>query len=203
MTDKTLKTGLWTPRSPEETQALYRDWAVDYDADVLDSGYVTPTRVASALANVIPKTVRIIDFGCGTGLSGQALYDIGFKDLDGTDVTQEMLSIAKERGIYKKTWLSDIGEMSFGRGAYGAIVACGVVSLGAAPASTLGQLVAKLETGGVLALSFNDPTLQDDSYSDALVAEIANGRAEVLFREHGPHLPGKGMGSDVIVLRRR
>ena len=204
MTDKNdvLRPALWTPRPVEETIAVYADWAKTYDADVTARGYRTPGRLAKALAEYLPPDAAILDFGCGTGIGGMALKAAGFTTLDGTDVTAEMLEKAAATGIYRKTWLSVPGELSFGKAAYRAIVAVGVISLGAAPAETLAPLVAKLGSGGLLALSYNDPTLADDSYANALAAEIGAGHVEVIFREHGPHLEDVGMGSDIIILRR-
>ena len=204
MSDKkdVLRPALWVRRPVEETIAVYADWADSYDADVTARGYRTPERLAQALARYLPLDAEILDFGCGTGIGGMALKKTGFTTLDGTGVTAEMLERAAATGIYRKTWLSAPGELSFGKAAYDAIVAVGVISLGAAPAETLAPLVAKLGPGGILALSYNDPTLSDDSYTNALAAEIGAGHVEVVFREHGPHLDDVGMGSDVIVLRR-
>ncbi len=53
MTNDTLDTKLWKPRSVDDTMALYRDWSATYDADVLASGYATPTRAATALAPLV------------------------------------------------------------------------------------------------------------------------------------------------------
>lgn len=205
MADKkdVLRPELWTPRPVEETMAVYAAWAETYDADIMARGYHTPDRIAEALQARIKPDRCILDFGCGTGLSGKVLQQAGFSNLHGTDITAEMLEKAAARGVYGKTWLSQPGELSFGRGAYPAIVAAGVVSLGAAPPETLGALVAKLNTGGMLALSFNDPTLDDQSYADALGTEVGSGRAEIVFREHGPHLDDVDMGADIIILRRR
>ncbi len=205
MTDKknVVKPDLWTSRPVEETIAVYAEWAETYDADITARGYHTPNRIARALAPLIKPDAAILDFGCGTGFSGQVLRQHGFTRFDGTDVTAEMLEKATARGIYNKTWLSVPGELSFGRGAYKAITAVGVVSLGAAPADTLDALMTKLDSGDLLAFSYNDPTLADGSYLDALGRQIGAGLAEVVFREHGPHLDDVDMGSDVIILRRR
>lgn len=197
-----LRPALWTPRPVAETIAVYADWADNYDADIMGRGYQTPARLAAALAAHTARDVAVLDFGCGTGVSGAALHRAGFEMIDGTDVTAEMLQKATARGIYGQTWLSQPGEFAFEKGVYQAIVAVGVISLGAAPPETLAPLVAKLDPGGLLALSFNDPTLADLSYTDALAAEVAQARAEIIFREHGPHLDDVGMGSDVIILRR-
>lgn len=39
---------------------------------------------------------RILDVGCGTGRTTFALYDIGFKDIIGLDLTPEMIAAAEE-----------------------------------------------------------------------------------------------------------
>ncbi|MEJ8560615.1 methyltransferase domain-containing protein [Yoonia sp. GPGPB17] len=204
MTNKkdVLQPSLWTPRPVEETIAVYANWADNYDAEVSARGYQTPDRLAAALAAHAAKPVAILDFGCGTGIGGAALRRAGFETIDGTDITPEMLAKAAARGIYRRTWHSTPDDMGFQTGTYPIIVAVGVISLGAAPAETLAPLVAKLNSDGLLALSFNDPTLKDHSYEDALQAEVSSGNAEVIFREHGPHLDDVGMGSDVIILRR-
>lgn len=204
MTKKTdvLRPALWTRRPVAETIAVYADWADDYEADVTARGYRTPDRLAAALAACAATDSVILDFGCGTGIGGAALRRAGFLTIDGTDVTAEMLDKAAARDIYRRTWLGTPDEMGFDKGFYDVIVAVGVISLGAAPAETLAPLVALLDVGGLLAMSFNDPTLEDQSYTDALHEQVAQGHAALIFRAHGPHLDDVNMGSDVIILRR-
>ncbi len=202
MANDPLNTQLWKPRSVEETMALYRGWAATYDADVLGSGYVTPTRAAAALAPMMDLAAPILDFGCGTGLSGLALQAAGFPTIDGTDITPEMLDGARTKGIYRRLWLCVPGFLDLEPGAYAAILAAGVVSLGAAPPETLDLLLGVLNPGGYLAFSYNDPTLADARFTGKLDDLLAGGTVTLAFRGHGPHLPDKGMGSDVIILRR-
>ncbi len=199
----TLKEPLWVPRPVEETLAMYADWAATYDADVTGAGYATPARIANALDGRVPYTARVLDFGCGTGLSGLALKDIGFTKIDGTDISAQMLDFAQTRAVYGALWQSQPGTLDITRGTYDAIVATGVISLGAAPPETLDLVLSKLAPGGLLALSFNDPTIAEGSYDAALQAAQNANTCTVVFRENGPHLPGKNMGSDVMVLRRQ
>lgn len=196
-----LNPALWTERTVDETVAVYRDWAATYDADVDAHGYRTPPRLAAALAPLLNPCARVLDFGCGTGVSGAALRAAGLGPLHGTDITPEMIEIAGSKGIYDRLWLSAAGQAPT-TGAYDAIVAAGVVSLGAAPPETLDLLLDALEAGGLLALSFNDPTLADGRYDARLQARLADGSATLVSREHGPHLDDMDMGSDVIVMRR-
>lgn len=198
MSNTPLKPQLWTPRPVAETVQVYTDWADSYDLDVKERGYVTPMRIAEALAAHISPGTCILDFGCGTGLSGLALQTLGLGPLHGTDITKAMVDEAQEKGIYEKLWVSEPGESP--PSGYGAIVATGVVSLGAAPPETFDLLLDALEPGGLFALSFNDPTLEDGSYDARLTARADD--FEMLHRAHGPHLTAADMGCDVMVLRR-
>lgn len=203
MSDKTpMKPQLWTTRSVDDTIAVYRDWAATYDADVGARGYHTPMRLAQALKPYLEPDALILDFGCGTGLSGAAMRASGYTRLHGTDITPEMLDQADAKGIYEKLWLGTPGDPPAQPNSYAAIIATGVVSLGAAPPETLDLLVQALGPGGLVALSFNDPTLEDGRYESQLQEQVANGAVEILFRENGPHLDDMNMGSDVIVLKR-
>mgnify|MGYP000140699585 CR=1 FL=1 len=198
--DTPLTAQLWTARSAEETRAIYSDWASHYDADVTGAGYKTPARIAAALAKASDDlTAPILDFGCGTGLSGKALSAAGFTTIDGTDITPEMVDRARALDLYRHLTVSEPGAGP--DPGYAAIAASGAVSLGAAPPETLGTLVAALAPGGLLALSYNDATLADTAYRDALQTVLAT-TAKLLSEEYGPHLTAKDMGSTVYVLRK-
>jgi len=69
--DKTYNTS-----GDDAMRALYDDWADSYEAEVGENGYATPARLARALATITgDKAQAILDYGCGTGLSGAALAD--------------------------------------------------------------------------------------------------------------------------------
>ena len=203
MTDGS-KDDLWQPKSVEETQRIYADWAEAYDADVAGWGYATPARVALALRRAGANVEKpVLDYGCGTGLSGVALRSVGFDVIDGTDISPEMLARAEARGVYRQVWRSAPGSLGHIKPAdYPILSACGVVSLGAAPPETLDMLVGALGAGGLLAFSFNDATLADRAYTDRLDIACLAPDIEMIFEEHGPHLPAKNMESTVFVLRK-
>lgn len=202
--DKDMPQGLWAPRTVDDTLKLYADWAGSYEADVAAYGYVTPARVARALAaQTDDKTAPVFDFGCGTGLSGAALTAEGFTTLDGTDISAEMMAQAKAKGVYKSVFAGEPGAIP-DLSPYAAVTATGVISLGAAPAETLAALLGAMTPGSLLALSYNDATLLSADYLNALADVQSNGTARLLTADYGPHLPEKdgARGSTVYVLRR-
>ena len=204
MTDDDPKNQLWTRHTVEETQDIYRRWAKDYDKDVAEWGYATPGRVAMALRISGGNVEKgVLDFGCGTGLSGMALAAVGFQVIDGTDISPEMLKQAEARGAYRQVWLGEPGSLGhIGAGDYPVICACGVVSLGAAPPETLELLVGAMAPGNLLGFSYNEATLADRGYTDALDRVCLMPDMELVFEEDGPHLPGKNLSSTVYVLKR-
>ncbi len=187
-----------------ETNAFYSDWAATYDAELTASGYATPARCAAALeAHAPAPDIKVLDIGCGTGLSGAALRAAGFSNVTGSDVNPDMLARAEERGVYRAVWQADPdAPFPFDVGDYDAISAIGVIGRGAAPIGVLEGALAKLATGGLCIFSFNDHTLEDPSFEAAIARETDSGRFALRFREHGPHIPAKGLDAVVYVLER-
>ena len=189
--------------SQEATDAFYSDWAATYDAEVIANGYQTPARAAAALAKNADLATKILDIGCGTGYSGYHFSQAGFTNIIGTDPNAEMLRIAAERGIYTQTWLTDLFDpFPFEQGAYGVIAAIGVIGTGAAPASVLADVIAKLSTGGKVIFSFNDHALEEPEFPAARDALLEGGSVKELYREYGDHLTAQGLKSDVYIFEK-
>ncbi|WP_037306908.1 class I SAM-dependent DNA methyltransferase [Ruegeria halocynthiae] len=203
MSDKYLK-DVYDLNTPQATRAHYQKWAASYDAEVGAHGYATPGRVAEALWSKLPKPqIPILDYGCGTGLSGQALRAAGFEVIDGVDPTPKMLEGAAAKGVYRTLSSFEITDPEpLNQGAYKAITAIGVIGAGAAPPDVFDMLIQALPKGGFLAFSFNDHTLEDVSYTSHLNDCLASGTARLLFREYGPHLPGMDLKSEVYIVEK-
>jgi len=189
----------------EKTRAFYEEWAASYEAETLANGYVTPGRCAAALAEcAADKNAPLLDLGCGTGLSGVAFRDIGFVCIDGTDFSEEMLACARtKQGVYRNLVASDLNDPLPGApGDYANIAAVGVFSPGHAPPEMIDAVIEKLPRSGCFVFSLNDHALEIPGYEARIDALVDRGRAEVAFREYGDHLPGRGLGAVVAVLRR-
>ena len=194
----------YTARTPEETRQLYDDWAASYEAEIAENGYATPGRCAAALAaHMEDKSAPILDFGCGTGLSGLALKLAGFSTIDGVDLSADMLAQAGDKAAYRSLAQIGPGSPPPGHvGDYAAIAAIGVIGAGAAPIGTFDLIMGALGRGGKFVLSFNDHALEDP-VNEARISEWTDcGAARLLFKEYGPHLPGIGVNANVYVLEK-
>jgi len=85
-------------------QDVYTKFSKDYDNNVSQDQYTGPPRLADKIASLYPeeKEIKILDFGCGTGLVADALSVKGFTNIDGTDCNQGLLDVAESKGIIKK-----------------------------------------------------------------------------------------------------
>ena len=180
-----------------DSRELYASWAVTYDKEVQKNGYVTPDRVANALKDVVT------DYGCGTGLSGSALQAVGFENIDGLDVSQEMVSLAEKKSIYKNLRVFDPStEIPVHSDQYKIITAIGVIGAGAAPLPVFDSLFALLPQNGLFAFSFNDHTLNDPNYEKKVEKYLSSGHATILHKSYGNHLPKANLKSNIYILRK-
>lgn len=200
MTRRFLDT-VYQANDPDDVRALYDDWAQSYEAEIAENGYVTPARCAEALRAFTDPQAPVLDFGCGTGLSGLALRLAGFSTIDGVDLSPAMLARAESKGVYRT--LSPIGPEDPIPQGYAAIAAIGVVSPGAAPLPVLDRLIDSLQRGGLIVFSFNDHALEHPEYATKAQALVASGTMRERFREHGDHLPGIDLKSTVYVFEKQ
>ena len=203
MTEKFLEK-VYDARDAASTRDLYDAWSASYEAEVAENGYVTPGRCAAALAeHMTDMSAPILDFGCGTGLSGLALKTAGFETIDGVDLSEEMLAKARDKKLYRTLQRIEADvPLSHSPGEYAAIAAIGVIGAGAAPISALHMLMNSLDSGGLLVLSFNDHALEDPANEAGLNEWLDCGAARLLFKEHGPHLTKIDLKSCVYVIEK-
>lgn len=192
---------------PAEVRDYYDAWAKSYDAELIANGYASPARVAAALATrAADLAAPVLDYGCGTGMSGEALIAAGFSVLDGADPSAEMLRVADAKGVYRSLVQLDLDLDAegppFASGSYAVVAAIGLIGPGAAPLELFDQLLDLVGDGGLFGVSFNEHALSDPAYAAKLDQQRIDGMAEVVFEELGPHLPGLGIRSTVYVLRR-
>ena len=187
-----------------DSRELYASWAATYDKEVQKNGYVTPKRIANALKDVVTdQSDFILDYGCGTGLSGFALQAVGFENINGLDVSQEMVSLAEKKSIYKNLKVFDpFTEIPVYPDQYKIITAIGVIGAGAAPLQVFDSLFTLLPRNGLFAFSFNDHTLNDPSYEKKVESCLSKGHATMLHKSYGDHLPKANLKSNIYILKK-
>ncbi len=165
---------VYAAKSPAELAAAYADWAATYDAETFRDGYHLPFTIAAWVArHVRPGDGPLLDAGCGTGITGPVLRALGYDDLEGLDLSPDMLRLAHARDAYVRLTEAELGApLPFESGRFAAFLSTGVFTAGHAPPDALDELVRIVRPGGHCIFTVRDVVLPAFGRKmDALEAE--------------------------------
>ena len=190
-------------KNSEDARKMYDRWAEVYDSDLKNVDYQQPARCAEALSRHITAAgAKILDVGCGTGLSGMALKNAGFDSLDGCDISEGMLERAEKLGIYGRLFPCDLNQppIDSETAQYDAVTAVGVFSFGHILPDAVDELLRVIKAGGHIIIGLNDHYYEEGSLTAKLASLEKAGAITILSKEHGEHIPGNVLKGWVIAI---
>jgi predicted TPR repeat methyltransferase len=137
------------------TEALVRNydkWAETYDSDMSSLGYLNPAVAASLVSRYVrPGDEPILDAGVGTGILGEVLHAVGYRNLTGIDISEGMLARARVKKLYRELRKAVLGEtLEFADASFATIVSTGVFTTGHATPASFDELLRITRPGGHL-----------------------------------------------------
>ena len=191
-----------------QTRELYDDWAKSYDSDMAETSqdYVGPAiataHVLSSLnVPAIPPNVEILDAGCGTGLVGIHLAKVGATAIDGIDLSQGMLDVARKTGAYRDLATADLsGPIQFPNGKYGVVVCVGTLTQGHVGPEAFDELVRVTQHGGFVVATVLDAIWQPEGYEGKVNALQKEGKVKLVSAEIEDYRRGAGVRARMVVL---
>ncbi|MER9007637.1 class I SAM-dependent methyltransferase [Mesorhizobium sp. M0862] len=155
---------------------FYRSWASSYELDVGRDGYCGPTVVAELAGTVQTAyfaneraAIAILDAGCGTGLVGVQLERLGFRLIEGLDLSEEMAEKARQTGVYRhvRAGVDLNGPLfEYSSGSYDITVCCGVLTLGHVRPEALRELARVTRPKGFIIASTRKSYAEATSFKD-------------------------------------
>lgn len=140
----------------DDLRRLYADWAETYDSGfAVEMDFRLPGRVADEFLRA-KGTGPVLDFGCGTGLCGARLADLGIGPVDGVDLSPEMLAVAARKEVYRTLIEGNIldGPM-LNDGTYAGVTSSGTFTKGHVGPEAIEALLHCAAPGALFALSIN------------------------------------------------
>ncbi len=149
---------VYSATTSEGLSAAYAAWAASYDSETAALGYLLPFLIAAWVARHVPADEGpLLDAGCGTGLTGPQLKALGYADISGLDLSQEMLAVAATRNAYGELKQAVLGgPLPWPDGHFRAFFSTGVFTMGHAPAAGLRDLVRITRRGGHAVFTVRD-----------------------------------------------
>ena len=152
MTKQNRVQWVYSSRGNRELAERYDQWAKDYEADLeKDFAWRGPQTTGEYFAKYVSHDARILDAGAGTGLMGQILSKLGYRNLIAMDLSQGMLEEARKKNVYQEFHQMVMGEsLGFDTASFDAVVSVGVLTVGHAPANSLDELVRITKPNGYI-----------------------------------------------------
>jgi len=179
--------GVYKSQNEDELIVAYKDWALVYDKDNDDVlGTVSqPNSVQIFHEYIKDSKLKIIDVGCGTGLVGLELKNLGFSNFDGIDISQEMIDIAQGRG-YNSLFLGNLNKLlPIGSNSYDAALCVGVFTHGHVGPERFSELVRIVKPEGIICFTINENVYESQGFDIAIKHLESTNIWEVLdIRKH-------------------
>lgn len=189
----------------EETRRVYGEWAEAYDRDTLDGmGYVAPGIVAKELSALVAEDAKVLDAGCGTGLVGEELKELGFKAIDGIDLSEEMLEIARRKQAYERLEPADMTQpLKIEDACYDAAVSVGVFTSGHVKPQALDELARVTRKGAPIVVTVHEKVWDAEGYPDYLDSMEKRGLVRIRAVKDSPYHGKEGYRCQLCVLESR
>lgn len=178
MSDDHSLDGAYALKTPEDSVALYKGWAETYDSEFAAThGYVLPNKVAETFLAEGGQG-PVLDVGAGTGLIAEALGDVV---VDGIDISQDMLDVAGNKGLYRNRICADLTQtLDIADGAYGGFTSSGTFTHGHVGPVCLPELMRIAAPGALFVLSIYGEVFDSAGFGSAFADLVADGTIEPL-----------------------
>merc|ERR1740121_223534 len=188
------------PKTADGARQLYDSWAADYDAALRSWSYPAPMRTATLLKEYLPDNLRdgaVLDSGCGTGLSGEALLELGFKRLVGTDISPESFKVTGPKQIYERLEVANLEEpQPFDDNSFDAVVCVGVLTYVNQFDGLFADWCRVIRPGGIVVFTHRCPMWDDDFNSVRSEAEAQPGWKQRFVSPPEDYMPNNRAGTE-------
>lgn len=188
---------VYSAKSNDELEQAYDAWADRYDEDVFQRGYMLPAITAGYVGRHVPANAKIVDAGAGTGIIGRVLNGMGHDNITGFDLSNGMLKIARDTGVYTELDRQVIGEpLKYESNSFDACVSVGTFTEGHAPSSGFDEIARIVKPGGHFIVTIRPDIYENEGYKDKVAEMTKAGTMKLveksekfrLFTEVDPHV---------------
>ncbi len=188
----------------KDLKKFYGKWAKEYDHQMLGKlDYVSPGIIAALLQRYLPdKAARILDIGCGTGLTGNGLHENGYTAIHGIDLSAEMVRVAGKRGIYQGLKTADVTQpLPFEDNEFDGAISSGTFTHGHVGAECLEEIFRIIKPDGVLACTVNFDIWESAGFAETFSRMEGDRRIRCLARTADKFYEGKDSAGWFCVYR--
>ena len=159
---------VYSSTSNRELEDRYDQWASEYDKDLAEEfEWNAPRTAVDLLTKHVPTEAKILDAGAGTGLVGERLARLGYRDLYAMDLSLGMLEEARRKDLYKDFYQMTLGEeLGFETNSFDSVISVGVFTTGHAPAHAFDELARVTKPDGIIVFSLRVDLYEEGGFKE-------------------------------------
>lgn len=178
-------------KTSKELNQAYEKWAPMYEHDTINNmGYVAPVQASRLLDGYLEsQESSILDAGCGTGLVGKALSELGYGKLEAMDCCEHMLAEAEKKNIYGKLLQADMNQqLKIPDNSYDASICVGAFTYAHLGPDAFNELARITRPQGFVCFTIRDGAYQEYGYRSRMLELEEKGTWELQQMIHDPYL---------------
>jgi len=188
----------------ENKEHQYDEWAETYESDLVnDMDYVAHKEASDIFSAVVPdRSQRILDVACGTGLVGEYLQSLGYRDLHGVDFSQNMIDLSRGRNVYQYLWQHDFTTPASPGEHYDALICVGLFSYTIPKISDMHNVVNCVKPGGYCVITVNGSAWEDLDLESQVLTEATYHQFTIEQTIETQYIKKEGINARVLVIKR-
>ena len=153
------KIPIYQLNTSDEVLKYYKDWTRKdkFKKDMVDWNYTAPLNAVSLIKKyAFKKNIQILDAGCGSGLVGIEMKKNGYTNIDGVDLSQDMINLIP-KDIYQNIEIADLNKpIKFENNKYDLVMCVGTFTYSHVKPQALDEMIRITKNKGLVCFSVNE-----------------------------------------------
>ena len=157
--DISKKIPIYQLNTSDEVLNYYKNWTSKdkFNKDMVDWNYTAPINAVSLIKKcALKKDIQILDAGCGSGLVGIEMQKNGYTNIDGVDLSQDMINLIP-KGVYKNLEVANLNKpLKCENHKYDVVMCVGTFTYGHVKPHALDEMIRITKNKGFICFSVNE-----------------------------------------------
>ena len=153
------KIPIYQLNTSDEVLKYYKDWTRKdkFNNDMVEWNYTAPMNAVSLIKKyALKKDIQILDAGCGSGLVGIEMQKNGYTNIDGIDLSQDMINLIP-KGIYENLEVANLNKpLKCENHKYDVVMCVGTFTYGHVKPHALDEMIRITKNKGFICFSVNE-----------------------------------------------